>query len=181
MELGGAVAAGLLGMGVAETMALKPIKPIHVADRPTVIDGPPTQVEPAPPPHPRRRPRPHPVEPVEDPDLAQYASAGPQDVRAAPVGGPAQEAGPVRPADACAQAPSPADRMVCATPGLAAAEATEQGLYHMQLADSDEPAAARYEQRRWREARDRVAATEGPQGLAALYDERIRELTGPPR
>jgi hypothetical protein len=172
VALAGGAAAGLFGMGVAETLALKPIKPIHVLDKPTVIDGPPTDVEPAPPPvalqHRHARPPPD-TEDAELEDLSDTHPAGPP-----PAVGEGEAGGP------CGQLESQADRLVCSTPSLAAADETLQGVYRMALADSDDPAAVTAEQMRWREARDRVAASQGADGLAEIYDARIRELTGPP-
>ena len=164
VAVAGCVAAGLFGLGVAETLALKPIKPIHFEPRPTVIDGPPTDVEPAPPPVALQHRHAKPPPDAEDAELEDLADTRPAD---APASG------------ACGQLPSPADQLVCATPSLEAADETLQGVYRMALADSDNPAAVTAEQLRWREARERAAAA-GPQALAELYDARIRELTGPP-
>jgi len=74
---------------------------------------------------------------------------------------------------------SPADRMVCASPRLNAADVALQRLYDMDLYRTDDPDALRDEQRRWRAVRDQVAETDGPQALAKLYAERIQELDGP--
>ena len=87
-----------------------------------------------------------------------------------------EQAGPSNP---CAGLASPADRMVCASPRLNAADVALQRLYDMALYRTDDPDALRDEQRRWRAVRDQVAEADGPQALAELYAERIQELDGP--
>jgi uncharacterized protein len=84
-----------------------------------------------------------------------------------------------RPQNPCAGLASAADQMVCASPGLNAADTALQRLYDMDLYRTDNPEALRDEQRRWRAVRDQAAVEGGPEALAEVYSERIQELDGP--
>lgn len=199
---GACVAVCALILGQAAQPHLHP--PVAVADtRPTIIDGPPTNVEAAPPPvtpAPRlHRPR---SDPSLDEDADDYedASAAAPDQAEPPPAPQAQWQGSwqgqdqrqAEPPRSEAQAPqaqgawpyrcagyaSAADRMICAFPRLNADEVALQRVYGMALYRTDNPEALREEQRRWRAVRDQVAEEEGPQGLAEFYAERILELDG---
>lgn len=204
---GACVAVCALILGQAAQPHLHPL--VAVADtRPTIIDGPPTNVQAAPPPvAPRlRRPRADPSVDDEEDDYEDASVAAPdqaeppqatqapwQDQSQGAWRGQAQaEAQAQAPAPAprsaaqtqaawpyrCAGFSSPADRMVCAFPRLNAAEVALQRVYGMALYRTDDPDALRDQQRRWRAVRDQVAEEEGPQGLAEFYAERIQELDG---
>lgn len=189
IALGGGVCAALAAVILANAARpqLRPVTAPAPA-RPTIIDGPPTNVEAAPPaPRLGRRP----AEPFADSDDYETASdAAPREEAQAPAP-PQQQADQTQttqiqaaqmraaPSDRCAGLADAADRMVCAYPRLSAADVALQRLYDMALYRTDDPDALREEQRRWRAVRDQVAEEDGPQALAEVYAERIRELDGP--
>jgi uncharacterized protein YecT (DUF1311 family) len=193
IALGGGVCAAVSGLILAN--AARPhlnLDPPPPDTRLTIIDGPPQDVEAAPPPpRPAPRVRRRPVEPFTegDDDIYQTAQMPPQMQLPTPPPRPAAQMQTARmgqapqiqaaPFNPCAGLASPADRMVCGSPRLNAADLALQRLYGMALYRSGDPDALRDEQRRWRAVRDQVAEADGPQALAELYAERIQELDGP--
>jgi uncharacterized protein YecT (DUF1311 family) len=195
--LGGAgVGLSAWGLGLAWQPKASPASAPPGPAKPMIIDGPPTDVPPAPAPPLRAAPTdaftadmdddagpdsPPPAEaPQAEPAVASSPDAG-ADV-------PPPGAGPAGPALAqaqearegfCSQLASPADRLVCVTPQLGAADLRLRRLYRQALDDTADPEGLRDDQRRWDRDRDRVAQLAGPEGLAQLYDERIQELSGP--
>ena len=174
------------GIGLSWQPRMVPAATAPAQPKPVIIDGPPTDVPPAPAPPPRPA-RADPFTSVDDedegPDGPPPAEAAAETVASPPDGPPDAPPPAARTfdasADTCTALPSPADRLVCASPGLVAADLRLRRLYRRVLDDSADPEAVRDDQRLWDRDRDRVAAIEGPQGLARLYDERIQELSGP--
>lgn len=78
-----------------------------------------------------------------------------------------------RAADACRGAPTPADRLICATPTLKVQERRMKAAYERALAAGADPLSIDRGQAEWRAERDGV---EDRATLAELYARRTREL-----
>ncbi|THD77476.1 MAG: DUF1311 domain-containing protein [Phenylobacterium sp.] len=117
--------------------------------------------------------QPGPVPPL--PPVAADASGDPDGATAARTvrPPPAYAAGP---AEACA-AGSPAEQMVCADPGLQAADRDLNRAYRRALAVGVPPSDLRGEQRDWLAIRE-DAARRSPRAVANVYAQRIDELNG---
>ena len=75
----------------------------------------------------------------------------------------------------CRAATTEVLRLICSTPQLARADAVLAARYHEAQAKAADPAAIRNDQRQWLARRNAAPAETGR--LAALYDERLGELT----
>jgi hypothetical protein len=184
----GGVCVGLTAWGVGLSWQPKTRAPTAPApSKPLIVDGPPTDVPPAPTPPPRPAPSDRLASAADDdgespdgPPPAEAASeAAPPTTEGLGQAAPTPAAARGFEADNCSALPSPADRLVCASPNLAAADLRLRRLYSQALDESPDAEGLRDDQRLWDRDRDRVATLEGPQGLARLYDERIQELSGP--
>lgn len=76
-------------------------------------------------------------------------------------------------ADACAAAPTPADRAICADPALQRLQRDLRQAYAEALDAHADRSLLRQRQLAWRDARNEV---EDPVRLAGLYEQRIRKL-----
>lgn len=185
----GGVCVGLTAWGVGLSWQPKTRTATAPApSKPLIVDGPPTNVPPAPTPPPRPAPSDRIASAADDegepqdgpsPEAASEAAPpspdGPDQVAPTAAAAGGFEAN----AENCGALPSPADRLVCASPNLVAADLRLRRLYRRALDETEDPESLRDDQRLWDRDRDRVATLEGPQGLARLYDERIQELSGP--
>jgi len=123
-------------------------------------------------------PEPEPA-PEAPPELAEAPLPSPdaQDVAEVAAGEamelPASPAPEAAPADACAAAPTPADRQICGDPELRRLQRELRQAYAQALAAHEDRALLRQRQLAWASARDAVS---DPARLARLYEQRIRRL-----
>jgi hypothetical protein len=149
--------------GIAPPWRPKPPAPApramqaYVAAPPPVLNLPPPAAEPTPQLPPRLAP-------------ADIQPATPE-----PPAAPAEKLAPRQQvaANPCSQLPTPAERMVCASPGLRAQRRQLQEAYVRALNSRADPQALDAGQAAFRLA---LARAEDPERLAELYDRRIRDL-----
>lgn len=105
------------------------------------------------------------VAPVAKPAVQSPTRA---DAAAAPKASPA-----TRPVAGCRDEPTPADRVTCASPTLAAQRRRVREAQAQALAAGADPALVGHDEAAWRARRDRVS---DPAHLARLYDLRLQQL-----
>lgn len=94
-------------------------------------------------------------------------------IAAAPLAAEPAAEPEVAEADACASAPTPADRVICGDPKLQRLQRDLRRAYAEALDAHAERDVLRERQLAWRDARSVIA---DPDRLAALYEQRIRRL-----
>ena len=119
------------------------------------------------------------------PDMARAAAANAQAAGIGSTTPQAQNGAAITPVSLPARQPtasftcdgalSQAEAMVCGDPGLAAADRRMQRSWRRALESGADPDDLRHDQRDWLRARDEAAA-DGPQAVAALYNQRIQDL-----
>lgn len=125
-------------------------------------------------------PPPAPAAPIAPSTLSapQVLNIGPEDAppaAAPPIPDVQPAPPPLRASFDCATARPGAERMVCADPGLAAADRALARAYRRALESGVDPVDLRGEQRDWLAIRE-DAARRSPRALASVYDQRIDEL-----
>ena len=148
-------AAALVGGGIAWVLAGAPDPRGVFATKPAPVAAPRLQMA-------RVEPAPAAVIPPEQADTA-----------VAPVSTPVEGHLPPPKLDPCARPRTPADRLVCNDLALDMLDHELKDAYARALAANADPTALREAQAAWRQTRD---AADDPQGLAQIYDQRIREL-----
>jgi len=151
-----AAVAALAGGALAWALAGAPDPRAVFAAKPAPVAPPRLQMV-------RVAPAPAAAIPPDQADAPQEAVAPP----------PAEVRTPPPRLDPCARPPTPADRLVCNDLALDMLDHELKDAYARALAANADPAAVREAQAAWRQTRDPV---DNPQGLAQLYDQRIREL-----
>jgi uncharacterized protein YecT (DUF1311 family) len=104
---------------------------------------------------------------------AETAPPAPPPAEAAEAGAVAAPEPDVADSDACAQAPTPADRAICGDPELRRLQQKLRRAYADALEAHEDRALLRQHQLAWADARNTVT---DPARLARLYQERIRKL-----
>ena len=171
---GGAVAAMLLGLGIAALARSQlPDSVTASGDRMQVEVNKPVM-----------QPVPHSTDQLEvlPADMAAAATGvpgQPAPMPAEPLVSDGAAAEPDRPPPRasfdCAHARAGAEQMVCADPELAADDRELAGAYRRAMQLAPYPDEIRSEQRDWMEIRE-DAARRSPQALAGLYRQRIEDL-----
>jgi uncharacterized protein YecT (DUF1311 family) len=167
--MGAAIAAGVSWALMTAPQPPSPPGPPRAAPAipapaPELSQLPPLRLRPVAPPMTERPPRPRPGELRQ----AREVRPAPPVARSAHV-----RAAAPRPPAACRAPQSPADRLVCARPALAAQDREMRRAYDRALAAGADRLAIDAGQARWRGRRDR---TTSEADLARLYARRIAEL-----